>query len=335
MGAGRELYGRRRDGSEFPVEISLGPLESEDGTLLISSAIRDITERRRGELEASFFTAVVESSRDAIIGTDLDGVITSWNPGAERLYGYTAPEICGRSVLILVPPGQGDDLPEILRRARDQVDDIETVRVRKDGTQVDVALTVSKIRDRDDTVIGASTIARDIGVRLRYQQQLRFLAEHDALTGARNRRRFELDISEQVGRAKRYGERASLILIDADRFKQINDTYGHRTGDRALQDIAAALKRRMRDTDTVARIGGDEFAVLLPYADAAQAGAVAADLRQVIGECTIDVADRPRLRLSVSIGVVQINQDTVSDEAILAQADAAMYADKTEAPIGR
>src|ERR1035441_5589343 len=186
MGAGLELYGRRKDGSEFLVEISLSPLETEDGTL-VSSAIRDITDRRRAEQDASHFRAVVESSHDAIIGKDLDGVITSWNAGAERLYGYTAPEVRGRSISTLVPPGHDDDLQEILRRVRngEQVDDLETVRARKDGTRVDVALTVSPIRDRHGTVIGASTIARDISVRLRYQQQLQFLAEHDALTGAK------------------------------------------------------------------------------------------------------------------------------------------------------
>ena len=332
MGAGLELYGRRKDGSEFPVEISLSPLETEDGTL-VSSAIRDITDRRRAERDASHFRAVVESSHDAIIGKDLDGVIMSWNTGAERLYGYQATEVRGRSISILVPAGHDDELTEVLRRVRtgEQVDDYETVRARKDGTHVDVSLTVSPIRDRDGRVIGASTIARDISVRLRYQQQLQFLAEHDALTGARNRRRFERDVGDQVGRARRYGEQAALLVIDVDGFKQINDKYGHRAGDRALKVIAAALKRRLRETDVVARLGGDEFAVLLPYADSSQGVAVATDLRQLISECGKEVGDYPGLRLSVSIGLVEIDGETVSEEAVLAQADHAMYSDKRRA----
>ena len=337
MGAGLELHGRRKDGSEFPVEISLSPLETEDGTL-VSSAIRDITARKRVERDASHFAAVVESSHDAIIGKDLDGRVLSWNAGAERLYGYTASEVRGKSVSTLIPAGQEDDLPEILERVRsgERLDNYETLRMRKDGTQVDVALTVSPIRDSEGHVVGVSTIARDISARLRYQEQLRFLADHDALTGARSRRRFEQDIAEQVGRARRFGEVGALLILDIDDFKRINDTYGHRVGDRALKAVASALKRRLRETDVVARFGGDEFAVLLPYANKTQAETVARALRRVIADCSFEITDHAtpipspahQIRLSASIGVVLIDAQTESDDAVLSEADHAMYRDK-------
>jgi PAS domain S-box-containing protein len=174
MGVGLELYGRRKDGSEFPSEISLGPLDTGAGTL-VSSAIRDITDRKRAEEDASHFRSVIESSQDAIIGKDLDGVITSWNKTAERLYGYSAADAIGKSISMLVPSGQDDELLEILRRVRsgEQIDNYETVRARKDGTLVDVSLTVSAIRDQRASVIGISSIARGITDRKQAEQSLR------------------------------------------------------------------------------------------------------------------------------------------------------------------
>ncbi len=329
MGPELQLIGRRKDGSEFAAEISLSPLATDRGAM-VSTAVRDVTHRRDTEQAAAHFTALVESSHDAIIGKGLDGVVTSWNAGAEKLYGYTSADIVGKSISLLVPPDRHDEVPAILRRVSrgELIREFETVRARKDGTRVDVSLTVSPIRSRDGTVVGASTVARDISDRLRYQNQLMFLAQHDAMTGAHNRLSFEREVGDQVVRARRYGESAVVAIIDLDNFKHINDTYGHASGDQALKAVASILHQRLRQTDFVARIGGDEFAIILPYASADQGVAVTADVQRLINECNVEASHDPVLCLSASVGLAHIDKDAVSAEAILIEADAAMYADK-------
>jgi hypothetical protein len=169
MGAGLDLAARRKDGSEFPVDISLSSLQTDDG-LLVSAAVRDSSERKQieakiQELEAtSRLAAIVESSHDAIIGKTLDGVITSWNAAAERVYGYTATEIIGRNIAALVPGDRAGELTPILGRVRlgERVEHYETQRVAKDGSRLDISLTISPIRDSRGLVMGVSSVTHDM-----------------------------------------------------------------------------------------------------------------------------------------------------------------------------
>ena len=163
----------RKDGSRVPVLIGVASFE-EDGNQGVAFVL-DLTERKCAEQAAEQLASIVESSDDAIVSKDLDGIIRTWNRGAERLFGYKAAEVIGRPITILIPPDRLDEEPGILARIRrgEPIDHYETVRRHKDGSLIDISLTVSPMRDAKDAIVGASKIARDITERKRAEQALR------------------------------------------------------------------------------------------------------------------------------------------------------------------
>jgi len=335
MTAGLEVFGTRRDGTEVAIELMLSPLHN-GNTLLVCAAIRDITVRRRTEALASHFAAIVESSSDAIIGQAYDASIVSWNGGAEALYGYRAEDVIGQHISILLPPNPEENLEAVLERVRagEHFTSYETVRRCKDGRLVNVALTISPIRNSHSEIVGISNIARNIDDLVSYRDELRRTAELDFLTGAHNRRRFEQDLRAQIDRAHRYGEHGALLVVDIDHFKDINDEYGHRVGDRVLQSFALGVRQRLRASDILGRIGGDEFAILLPHTDLDQAGVVAEEIGSNAGRDTISVGER-QMSIRASVGVAVITAETPDVVAAFVAADEAMYEDKRRGRTGR
>ncbi|MCA9759336.1 MAG: diguanylate cyclase [Candidatus Eisenbacteria bacterium] len=226
------------------------------------------------------FASIVETSNDAIMSKSLDGTILTWNPGAERMYGYAAEEVVGRNVSMLVPPERQYELQGIMERlARgEHVGHFDTERLAKDGQRISVSLSVSPVLDARGEIIAASAIARDIreqkltertlkatAMRLRgANRRLRALADHDPLTGLLNRRGLEAALVTEVERIRRQGSRAAAILIDCDDFKQVNESFGHDGGDEVLREVAERIREASREPDRVARLGGDEFMILTP-----------------------------------------------------------------------
>jgi len=276
------------------------------------------------------FRSLVESSADAIISATPGGVITSWNAAAEHLLGYSRAEALGQCLDLLIPEDRRDEAVEIRGLALTQSSvrhGFETERVRKDGTRVPVALTVSPIYD-GDTVTGMSSIMSDVTDRLALQHEMEHRALHDTLTGLPNR---EL-LAERVGRAlraqSRPGSGIALLVIDLDRFKEVNDTFGYHCGDELLRQVGPRLAAVLRDVDTVARLGGDAFAVLLPEMGCTDGTAVAFKLAAAL-EMPFHV-EGVDLDVEASIGVVFSGEHGQDATTLLQHADVAMDVAKTQ-----
>jgi PAS domain S-box-containing protein len=177
---GEEIEILRGDGTRGTIEVGAAPVRANDGTITAAVVtFTDVTERKSAEEAMRFLAAIVESSDDAIIGKTIDGVITSWNRAAERIYGYTAEEALGRNISIIIPPELPDELPAIMDRLcrGERIDHYVTTRLHKNGTRIRTAITASPIRDANDRIIGASTIARDITEQERAEAELRATEE--------------------------------------------------------------------------------------------------------------------------------------------------------------
>jgi diguanylate cyclase (GGDEF)-like protein/PAS domain S-box-containing protein len=318
---------RRPDGSEFLMRTQGEVVEDADGNPIRMLGIcEDVTIEKRAEEAQAMLASVVHSSDDAIITRGLDGQVTSWNPGAEQLYGYEEQEMVGREWGTLIPEDTRSAEDDAVRRAiaGERVEHYETRRRRKDGSLIDVSVTVSPLRDAEGAVIGIATIARDITERKRFEAQLKHLANNDPLTGLYNRYRFEEELAEELAAGERYGGAGAVLVLDLDNFKYVNDGFGHGAGDEVLRGMAELLRGRLRRSDVLARLGGDEFAILLHGADEGHARSVAQVLLEQVRAYTPQVEGQP-VRMTASIGVTLIDQGASNPGDLMADADRAMY----------
>jgi PAS domain S-box-containing protein len=180
IGIGREVEGKRKDGEIFPMDLSVSEVKLA-GRRIFTGFVRDISERKQAEKALLHYAAMVESSDDAIIGKTLEGCITSWNKGAENIFGHASDEIIGKHISILIPPDRADEEPAILEKIKrgESVEHYETVRQRKNGKLIDISVTISPIRQPDGKIIGASKVARDITERKRLEREILEISDRE------------------------------------------------------------------------------------------------------------------------------------------------------------
>ncbi len=273
--------------------------------------------------------AVLETMLDGLLIADGNGVVRVFNPACERLFGYAAGEVVGQNVKMLVPEPHRDLHDGYIKRFRKEGEPAilgrqrELTGARKDGSTFPLGLTLGQAIVDDEAYYIA--VVHDLTQEVRLRRD----AAIDVLTGVSNRRNFIARGRDEIGRAARYGRPCSVLMLDIDHFKQVNDTYGHAAGDEALRQFASACQAMLRDSDVIARIGGEEFAVILPETDAAGAKILAERLREGVSRIRVPVGDGG-FGFTVSIGIANRAGDEDGIDEVLARADRALYQAKQE-----
>jgi diguanylate cyclase (GGDEF)-like protein/PAS domain S-box-containing protein len=438
-----------KNGNRIQVSVTISPIRDREGVVIGASKIaRDITQKVKLEASARLSNAILCSTDDAVVSKSLNGIVTSWNLAATKIFGYTADEMLGHSVQVLLPPDRQDEERFILEKVRrgGTIDHFETVRVCKSGKRINVSVTISPIRDGSGKVIGASKIARDItaqkltdahlrltsrvftatsegilitnadglivdvneaftritgygrdevlgkdpltfrsgrqshtvfrtmrcalmrhgewrgevwsrrkdgeafsvllsvsrvceakGAITNYvalfsditplklqQERLEHGAHFDALTDLPNRLLLSDRLQQAMLNCQRHDQILAVVYLDIDSFKTINDTFGHSVGDELLVAVAHQMRGVLREGDTLARMGGDEFVIVL--ADLHGVEDCVQLVNRVLAACArpVPVGDSEQ-SITVSIGVTMYPNDNVDADQLMRNADFAMY----------
>ncbi|TGE37819.1 EAL domain-containing protein [Desulfosporosinus fructosivorans] len=329
-----ELQHVCKDGSVFPIDISAQGATS-NGKPIIVSIIRDITKRKNAEaavwLEKERAQVTLKSIGDAVITTDVRANVEYLNPVAEALTGWTNSEAIGQpleKVFHIVNEGTGKKVQNPIVRCLQEGCIVglanHTVLINKTGSSIAIEDSAAPIRDRTETVLGGVLVFHDVSYKRNLMKELAHHAHHDALTGLPNRLNFNECLHQALARSKRKQGMLAVMFLDLDRFKLINDTMGHNLGDKLLKDIADRIRQTLREGDTIARQGGDEFLVLLPeIKDELEVKSVTERILRVFSQSLM--LDGNEVYMSTSIGIALYPTDGSDLETLVKHADTAMY----------
>ncbi len=330
-----EVVRYRKDGSPVDVIVAGSPILVGDELIGTVVVYTDITEQVRAEREIEerrvYLEGVLREAPDAIVTLDAHHRIVEWNTGAEKLFGYSRGVAIGRDLDPLITnPDVFEEAVGFTQMALNgkAVPPVETIRYRKDGSPVDVLVAASPIMVGDE-LIGIVAVYTDITERVRMEETLRALALIDDLTSLYNRRGFVTLGQQQLKAASRTKRRMVLLFADFDGLKLINDAFGHSEGDRALIETADALRETFRESDIIARIGGDEFVVLAIETNGSPAEVLAIRFQENLK--ARNVRENRHYRLSLSVGLARYDPEhPCSIDELLTQADRAMYEQKRD-----
>ena len=328
-----EILVKHKDGRTFPVWLAAAMVKDDKGEpIAMLGIIRDVTERKRAE-EAlreseARLAGILDMAAEAIVSVDEAQRIIMFNKGAEQIFGYSAEEVLGQPDDILIPERfralyrsciaefAGSDTTSRLMTEGGEISGL-----RKGGEEFLAEASISKLAMGGKNIL--TIVLRDITERRRAEEEIQHLAFHDPLTGVPNRRFLEERFKLAIAQARRSGQPLAVMSVDINDLKLVNDTFGHPAGDRLLCAVAERLTKIMREVDTVARTGGDEFLLLLPGANRADAMRIAGRIRDTL-KAPVKWSGQ-QFPVTVSIGISVYPEDGNNMEALQRTADDAMY----------
>lgn len=333
-----EQAGRPNKSSEFRIRTARGNLRM----VLISSVAMEwegapavlmcgLDMTHQSEIEAQLreseqnFRRLFDSLQDVYYRTNAQGVVQHVGPGVRRVLGYEPHEIEGRTAESYYPQSTDRDAFKAAILADGEVSDFPGQMVRRDGRVIDISISSHALYDHAGNFAGVEGIYRDVTQRKNLERELQRLATTDMLTGIANRRAFLETAESAYAHSCHSGEPLTLLMLDLDHFKAINDRYGHLEGDRALVAFAQAVKSQLRASDTVGRLGGEEFGVLLPLTTLAEGLEAAARILHSVRALELTDDTGQAYRITTSLGVGAFRQSDRSLRDMLDRADQALY----------
>ncbi|TDR82674.1 sensor domain-containing diguanylate cyclase [Paludibacterium purpuratum] len=310
---------------KFPIHDFLGTLYA---TGLIAT---DITARKAAEqlLWASEerFRLAFEQATVGMAMIDIGGNILRINPHGSQLFGYQHPELEGRSIESITHPQDRARVMALIRKIlRNDLPhgEIEKRYLHKAGHFLHCRVAISLVRDPQGVPLYFVAHINDITETLRIEEELLRLANTDPLTGVANRRPFLERMQQELARVRRYGTPACCLMLDFDHFKLINDRWGHSSGDAVLRYFSQTCLQRLRATDLLGRLGGEEFAILMPDTALAGARELGEQLRVWVAEHPLQIGDQ-QICFSISLGMTELRADDKNPDQVLARTDEALY----------
>jgi len=308
------------------------PLKNDSGeTYGICGIATDISERKQNERQLKQLATVFESSGEAIMVTNAQGRIIDINPAFTRIMGFASDQVIGENPRLLKSGKQDKQFYELMWQSLLERDFWrgEIWNKRRDGSLIPTLASITAIRDEQHEPINFVAVYSDISALKKSEERLGHLAHHDPLTDLPNRVLLDVRMEHAIARARRFGKKLGVIFLDLDNFKNVNDSLGHKAGDDLLKEIARLLRTIMRSDDTVARISGDEFVLLIEDIEHSEA------IIQII-EKVLHAFDRQfsisgqSIRVTASLGVSLFPDDGEDNSILMRNADAAMYLAKSE-----